>query len=55
MLSVKQFWDLMECRTIHVWTAAHNLANGHALTPGDPKDLDKAADEILTLIDEARA
>jgi hypothetical protein len=55
MLSPLQCLDVIEFECSLVWTAAHNLANGHGLTPDDLTRLSIAADRITGLVREVRA
>ena len=55
MLSARQAIDLLEVEYMLVWTAAFNLANGHALTPDDLGRLTIAAGLLQAAIDEVRA
>ena len=55
MLSARQAIDLLEVEFMLVWTAAFNLANGHALTPDDLDRLAVASQCIRAAIDEVRA
>ncbi len=55
MLSARQAIDLIEFECLLVWTAAFNLANGHALTHDDLLRLALAGQRIQSVIDEVRA
>lgn len=55
MLSARQAIDLIEFECLLVWTAAFNLANGHALTPDDLSRLAVAGRRIQAAIEEVRA
>ena len=55
MLSARQAIDLVEFECLLVWTAAFNLANGHALTPDDLSRLAVAGRRIQAAIDEVRS
>ena len=55
MMSLRQAVDLIEFECVLVWTAAFNLANGHALTTDDLERLAIAGQRIQATIDEARA
>ena len=55
MLSARQAIDLIEFECLLVWTAAFNLANGHALTREDLERLAVAGRRIQAAIDEVRA
>jgi hypothetical protein len=55
MVSARQAIDLIEFETLLVWTAAHNLTAGHALTPDDLARLDVASQRIQAVIEEVRS
>jgi hypothetical protein len=55
MASAGQMLEVLACESLLTWTAAHNLANGHALTPADLKRLDVAARRIQDFAAEVRA
>ena len=55
MMSLRQAVDLIEFECMLVWTAAFNIANGHALTTDDLERLAIAGQRIQATIDEARA
>lgn len=55
MVSARQAIDLIEFECVLVWTAAFNLANGHALSPEDLDRLGIAGRRIQAVIDEVRA
>jgi hypothetical protein len=55
LLTAGQCLDVIAFECTLVWTAAHNLANGHGLTAGDLERLSVAAARITGLVREARA
>jgi hypothetical protein len=55
MMSARQAIDLIEFECLLVWTAAFNLANGHALTADDLSRLAVAGRRVQAAIDEVRA
>lgn len=55
LLGAIQAMQLLEFETMLVWTAAFNLANGHALKPDDLDRLAVAAHRITTLAQEVAA
>jgi hypothetical protein len=55
MLTASQCLEVIEFECSLVWTAAHNLANGHGLKPEDLTRLSVAAARIGGLIREAKA
>ena len=55
LLSAAQALDLIQFECLLTWTAAFNLANGHALTADDLDRLGVAARRIQTLASEVRA
>ena len=55
MLSYSQALELIEFECLLVWTAAFNLANGHALTEDDLERLSLAGSRIQAMVKEARS
>ena len=54
LIAARQALDVIEFEAMLVWTAAFNLANGHALTADDLSRLALAGQRIQAVIDEAR-
>jgi hypothetical protein len=54
-VTARQAIEVIEFECLLVWTAAFNLANGHALTADDLDRLTIAAARIQAVIDEVRA
>jgi len=55
MLTASQALEVVGFECLLIWTAAFNLANGHALTTDDLQRLATAARRVQTIIDEVRA
>jgi hypothetical protein len=55
LISATQVVDALEVEFELVWTAAFNLANGHALTSGDLSRLSTAGQRIRSLVQESRS
>lgn len=55
MMSDRQALEILANESLLTWTAAHNLAHGHALTDADLERLDVAARRIQNIAAEARA
>jgi hypothetical protein len=55
LLSAQQCLDVIAFECLLTWTAAFNLANGHALTPDDLQRLAVAGGRIQALAAEVRA
>lgn len=55
LIGPRQALDVIEREVMLVWTAAHNLANGHPLTSSDLKRLDAAKGKLQDVMREARS